>query len=96
MGTPPPSPNRPNRVPTTGRRSTGALGRIRERVAGAGLVRPANDGVLAGVLAGVAVRLGVSPWLLRGLFLLSMFLPGPQFVLYLVLWAVMPRASTGP
>jgi phage shock protein PspC (stress-responsive transcriptional regulator) len=94
MSTGPPHP--PDRVPATGQRSSGLLGGIRARVGAAGLVRPSSGGVLAGVLAGVATRLGVSPGLVRVAFIVSMLLPGPQFVLYLVLWIVMPRASRSP
>lgn len=90
MSTPPPNQQNPPGSP--GRRSTAGLGPIRGRLASMGLVRPARGGLLAGVLAGLAARLGVSPWLLRGAFLVSMLLPGPQFLLYAVLWIVMPRA----
>ena len=55
-----------------------------------GLVRPRRGRVLAGVIAGLARRLDVNPWGLRALFVLSFFLPGPQFLAYLVLWALMP------
>ncbi len=27
----------------------------------------------------------------HGLFLLSCLLPGPQFIIYIVLWVIMPR-----
>jgi phage shock protein PspC (stress-responsive transcriptional regulator) len=42
--------------------------------------------VVAGVLAGLANRFGISPWTARALFLLSLLLPGPQVLAYLVLW----------
>jgi phage shock protein C len=83
-------PNRPGQ-PTGPQPSGSGLGGIRGRLAAAGLVRPASGGLLAGVLAGLAARFGVSPWVARGLFLVSMLLPGPQFVLYAVLWIAMPR-----
>ncbi|CAN5774846.1 PspC domain-containing protein [soil metagenome] len=64
---------------------------IRGALARAGLLRPAQDTVIAGVAAGVARRLGVSPWLVRGVFVVSILLPGPQFLVYAALWIAMPR-----
>jgi phage shock protein C len=55
------------------------------------LTRPRNGAVIAGVCAGLAERFGVSANLVRLLFVLSCLLPGPQFVIYLALWVVMPR-----
>ncbi len=74
-------------------RSAGGLGWVRERFAGAGLYRPATGRLLAGVLAGLARRVGVSPVVLRIAFVVSIFLPGPQFLLYLVLWIAMPQET---
>jgi phage shock protein C len=56
----------------------------------AALTRPRDDRWVAGVCAGLARRFGIAPNLMRLLFLLSCLLPGPQFIVYLVLWAVMP------
>ncbi len=64
---------------------------IRGALARAGLLRPAQDTVIAGVAAGVARLLGVSPWLVRGVFVVSILLPGPQFLVYAALWIAMPR-----
>jgi len=47
--------------------------------------------IVAGVLAGLARRFGIGAWTTRILFLVSMLLPGPQVVAYLVLWVVMPK-----
>jgi phage shock protein PspC (stress-responsive transcriptional regulator) len=60
------------------------------------LSRPRDDRWIAGVCAGLARRFGLSPLLVRVLFLLSCLLPGPQFVVYLVLWAVMPNEDRAP
>jgi phage shock protein PspC (stress-responsive transcriptional regulator) len=54
------------------------------------LTRPRDNRWIAGVCAGLARRFNMSPNVVRLLFLLSCLLPGPQFVVYLVLWAVMP------
>ncbi len=56
-----------------------------------GLVRPAEDRVLGGVCAGLARRFGLDPWAARLLFvLILMLLPGSQFLIYPILWIVMP------
>jgi len=54
------------------------------------LVRPRNDRWIAGVCSGLARRFGISPGVMRLIFVLSCLLPGPQFILYLILWALMP------
>ena len=55
----------------------------------AALVRPRRR-VIAGVCAGLAARYDLSPNVVRLLFVLSCLLPGPQFIVYIVLWVVMP------
>lgn len=55
-----------------------------------GLYRPRRGRMIAGVCAGLAHRFGMAPLTVRLLFLLSCLLPGPQFVVYLVLWVMMP------
>jgi phage shock protein C len=54
------------------------------------LVRPSRGRILGGVCAGVARRFELSPTLVRVLFVLSMLLPGPQVLAYIVLWIVVP------
>jgi phage shock protein PspC (stress-responsive transcriptional regulator) len=54
------------------------------------LTRPRDDRRIAGVCAGLARRFGLSPGIVRLLFVLSCLLPGPQVLLYIVLWALMP------
>jgi phage shock protein PspC (stress-responsive transcriptional regulator) len=54
------------------------------------LSRPRNGRLIAGVCAGLAARFGVSPTLVRVLFVVSALLPGPQILLYLALWIIMP------
>ena len=55
------------------------------------LVRPRRDKLIAGVCAGLARRFGWSPTTVRLLFLLSCLLPGPQVIVYIVLWVIMPE-----
>ncbi|WP_010146744.1 PspC domain-containing protein [Serinicoccus profundi] len=54
------------------------------------LARPRNDRVIAGVCAGLARRFNMSAGMVRILFVLSMLLPGPQVLAYIVLWILMP------
>jgi phage shock protein C len=56
------------------------------------LTRPQQGKVIAGVCAGLAQRFGWNVNVVRLLFLLSCLLPGPQFVIYLVLWLLIPKA----
>ena len=53
------------------------------------LVRP-RQRVIAGVCSGLAARFGMSANVVRLLFVLSCILPGPQFLIYIVLWVMMP------
>ena len=59
-----------------------------------GLVRPRRGKVIAGVCAAIAHRFDLSPGLVRVLFVVSCVLPGPQFLIYLVGWVLIPREST--
>lgn len=56
-----------------------------------GLSRPHGDRVIAGVCAGIARRYGLSATTVRLLFVLSLLLPGPQVLVYLLLWVLMPN-----
>jgi phage shock protein PspC (stress-responsive transcriptional regulator) len=61
----------------------------------AGLVRPQDGRVLAGVCAGLGRRFGLDPWLTRVLFVLILLvLPGSQFLIYPVLWILMPDEAS--
>ena len=57
------------------------------------LTRPRHGKVIAGVCAGLAERFGMSPFVVRLAFLLSCLLPGPQIIIYIVLWVMMPKRS---
>jgi phage shock protein PspC (stress-responsive transcriptional regulator) len=58
-----------------------------------GLYRPSQGKMIAGVCAGLARRFGMSPNVVRLLAIISCLLPGPQFVVYIVLWIMMPTES---
>ena len=54
------------------------------------LVRPHRGRIVAGVCAALARRFDVSPTVMRLLFVLSCLLPGPQILLYVALWIILP------
>jgi phage shock protein C len=54
------------------------------------LERPLQGRVIGGVCAALARRFGVGPTLVRVLAVASVILPGPQVIIYLVCWAVIP------
>jgi phage shock protein PspC (stress-responsive transcriptional regulator) len=54
------------------------------------LNRPLRGRVIAGVCAGIANRFNISPFLVRLLFVLSCLLPGPQIIIYLAMWIIVP------
>jgi phage shock protein PspC (stress-responsive transcriptional regulator) len=54
------------------------------------LTRPRDDRRIAGVCAGLGRRFGLSSGVVRLIFVLSILLPGPQILIYLILWALMP------
>ncbi|HHV20558.1 MAG TPA: PspC domain-containing protein [Propionibacterium sp.] len=54
------------------------------------LQRPRDDRLVAGVCAGIARRMGVDPRWVRVAFAASMLLPGPQLLLYLIAWGLIP------
>jgi phage shock protein PspC (stress-responsive transcriptional regulator) len=54
------------------------------------LTRPSRGRMIAGVCAALARRFGMKSWQVRVLFVLSCLLPGPQFLLYIALWVILP------
>ena len=57
------------------------------------LERPRDGRRMAGVCAGVADRYGWDRTTVRVLAVLSVFLPGPQVLAYLIAWLVIPSAD---
>ena len=55
------------------------------------LTRPRQGKVIAGVCAGLGRRYGIPARRMRLLFVVSLLLPGPQVLLYLALWILLPR-----
>jgi phage shock protein PspC (stress-responsive transcriptional regulator) len=56
------------------------------------LERPRQGRLIAGVCAALARRFGMKAWQVRVLFVLSCILPGPQFLIYIALWIILPSA----
>ncbi len=54
------------------------------------LVRPRHGRIIAGVCAGIADRFGLSRFGVRLLFVISIVLPGPQILIYVLLWILIP------
>ena len=51
-----------------------------------------QNGIIAGVCGGIAVRFGISSFIVRLIFFI-LLLPGglPGFLPYLILWILMPK-----
>lgn len=54
------------------------------------LYRSTTDRRIAGVCGGVAEAMGWDPTVLRLLVALSILLPGPQVLAYVIAWVVLP------
>ncbi|WP_181766892.1 PspC domain-containing protein [Streptomyces albidus (ex Kaewkla and Franco 2022)] len=57
------------------------------------LARPRDNRMIGGVCAGLARRFGTKPSTMRWIFVISCLLPGPQFLLYLALWILLPNSE---
>lgn len=57
------------------------------------LVRPTNGRMIAGVCAALANRFGWSVTLVRILTVASLLLPGPQLIIYVIAWIIIPSES---
>ena len=60
------------------------------------LSRSRDNRVIAGVCAGLADRFGTTATTMRVIFLVSCLLPGPQFLVYLALWIMIPNSDDRP
>ncbi len=54
-----------------------------------------KDAWIAGVAAGIAESLGVDPTIVRLVFAVATFFGGSGLLVYLICWAIMPRATGG-
>ncbi|RWZ61591.1 PspC domain-containing protein [Labedella populi] len=55
------------------------------------LVRPRRGRVIAGVCAAIANRYQWNPTTVRVLTAASIILPGPQVIIYVILWIAIPK-----
>ncbi|MEK8144640.1 PspC domain-containing protein [Streptomyces sp. M10(2022)] len=60
----------------------------------AALARPRDGRMIGGVCAALARRFGISTRSMRIIFVVSCLLPGPQILLYLALWMLLPSERT--
>ena len=58
------------------------------------LRRPRSGRVIGGVCAALAQRFGWDVTLVRVLAVASILLPGPQVIIYLIAWLVIPNESS--
>ena len=73
----------------------GGMEKIRASLARQGLVRSTDRAIIGGVCAGVGRRLGLTPWVTRLLFLVTLVaIPGSQILLYPLLWFLMPSEDS--
>jgi phage shock protein PspC (stress-responsive transcriptional regulator) len=69
--------------------------KIRTSLARQGLVRSTDRAIIGGVCAGVGRRLGLTPWVTRLLFVVTLFvIPGSQILVYPLLWFLMPSEDS--
>ena len=54
------------------------------------LARPRNDRMIAGVCSGIARHNGWDTGTLRVISVLSFLVPGPNVLIYIALWVLMP------
>lgn len=52
-----------------------------------------EDRWIGGVAGGLANYFGLDPALVRVLFVASLLLPGPQVLIYVILWFIMPNSG---
>lgn len=58
------------------------------------LRRDKNNGMVAGVAAGLADFFDIDVTLIRAILVIGIFAPFPVVIPYLVMWAVMPKKDT--
>ena len=55
------------------------------------LSRPRSDRMIAGVCSALGQRFGISSNVVRLIFVISCLLPGPQFLIYILGWILIPQ-----
>ncbi|MGB4931560.1 MAG: PspC domain-containing protein [Chitinophagales bacterium] len=64
------------------------------KTGGSKFFRDKENNVLGGVCAGFGARFDIDPLWIRLAFLVSFFAAGTGFLLYIILWAIIPEAKT--
>lgn len=57
------------------------------------LARSRDHRMIAGVCGGIAERFGIPVFMVRLAFVISCLLPGPQVVIYILLWILIPKQT---
>lgn len=55
------------------------------------LTRSSRNRVVAGVCGGLANYFGIDPAIIRVLFVVFAFIPGPSVLVYIALWVILPK-----
>jgi phage shock protein PspC (stress-responsive transcriptional regulator) len=58
------------------------------------IFRDPDEKILGGVCSGISSYFDIDPIILRGIFAISFFVFGSGFLLYLILWIIIPKANT--
>lgn len=58
------------------------------------IFRDPDEKILGGVCSGISSYFNIDPIILRGIFAISFFVFGSGFLLYLILWIIIPKART--
>lgn len=56
--------------------------------------RDTDERILGGVSTGIAAYFGIEAWIIRIIFLISLFFGGAGFFIYVLLWIAVPKAKT--
>lgn len=59
---------------------------------GVQLHRSRDKRIIAGICGGLSEKTGLPATFFRVLFVASCVLPGPQILIYLIMWALIPKA----
>ncbi|GAA3957121.1 hypothetical protein GCM10022231_15320 [Gordonia caeni] len=89
MPQPDPNPFTPDAAPSPA--ASPPAGPAAAEGAGRRLTRSRSDRMLGGVCGGLARYFGIDATWVRIAFVVSVILPGPQVLLYLLLWLVIPQ-----
>lgn len=60
------------------------------------LIRPRSGRVIGGVCAALANRFGWNVTVVRLLAVLSVLIPGPQVIIYIIAWVIIPAEPAVP